>query len=59
MEHLSLLAITIRSEELAISRARSDNMLIHTNQASESIDRKGHGDKDFFFRSRKVVKNDY
>ena len=44
MEHVLLSAITIGSEELTISRAHSDIMLIHTNQASASIDRRGHSD---------------
>ena len=38
-EHVSLLAINIGHENLAISRARLDDMLIHTNQARASIDR--------------------
>ena len=53
MEHVSLLDITIRSEDLAISKACSDDTLIHTNQASASIDRWGHGDQYSYFRSCK------
>ena len=40
MEHLSLSAITIGYEKITISRARLDKTLIHTNQASASIDRR-------------------
>ena len=46
-----LSAITIGSKELAIIRARSDKTLIHTNQAIASIDRQGHGDQEFPFRT--------
>ena len=49
MKHASFSAITIWSEEIAISRAHLDKTLIHTNQASASIDRRGHGDQDFSF----------
>ena len=48
-----LSAINIGSEELAISRAHSDETLIHANQASASIDRRGHGDQNFSFGIRK------
>ena len=41
------------SEELAISRARLEKTLIHTNQARVSIDRRGHGDQDFSFEGQK------
>ena len=44
MEHNSFPVITGGSKELAIGRARSDCMLIHSDQGSDSIDRRGHGD---------------
>ena len=40
MEHVTLLVITIGSEELGKSRACLDETLICTNQASASIDRR-------------------
>ena len=45
MEHILLSVITLRSKDLAIGRARSDDKLIHYNQASVSNDRRGHGDQ--------------
>ena len=47
VEHISFSDITIGYEELAISRARSDETFVHTNQARSSIDRQGNGDRDF------------
>ena len=44
MEHIVLSVITVGYKELAIGRARSDDTLIHSNHASTSIDRQGHGD---------------
>ena len=44
MEHILLLVITVGSKELAIGRARLDNILIHYNQSRASIDRRGNGD---------------
>ena len=52
MEHVSLSAITIGSEELAISRAHPKKNIIHTNQSRDYIDRQGNGDQDFSFESR-------
>ena len=56
MEHILLSAITIVYEELAISIIRLEKTLIHTNQVRASIDRWGHVDQEFSFRSRKYVK---
>ena len=53
MEHVSLSDITIGYKELAISRACLDNTLMHTNQASVSIDIWRHGDRGIFFGSQK------
>ena len=53
MEHVSLSAIPKGSKELAISRARLDNTIIHTNQERYSIDRLGHDDREISFGSRK------
>ena len=53
MEHVSLLDITIGSEEIAVNRVRLDETLIHTNKASASIARRGHSDRDFYFGERK------
>ena len=53
MENVLLLAITIGSEDIYINRARLDKTLIHTNQASASIDIRGHSDQDFSFGERK------
>ena len=49
--------ISIWSEELAISRARLDKTIINRNQASTSIDRRGHIDWDFSFKSQKSCKD--
>ena len=49
VKHVSLLTITMESKDIAKIRASSDNTLIHTNQASASIDRRGHGDRDIYF----------
>ena len=51
MEHFSLSSIEIGYEEIEISRARSDDMLINTNQLSSSIDRRNQSEKDFSFMS--------
>ena len=54
MEHLSLLATTIGLKELAIGSARLGNKIIpEDNQASNYLDRKGHGGWDLPCRSRK------
>ena len=44
-------SITIGSEELAISSARLDDTLIHTNQVCASIHRSVNGDWGFSFES--------
>ena len=54
IEHVLLSTIAIGSEEIAIIRAHLYNTLIHTNQASYSIDSLGHGDWDFYLRSWKI-----
>ena len=36
--------ITVGSKDIAVGRARSENMFIHTNQEITSIDRQVHGD---------------
>ena len=54
MKHASFSAITIWSEEIAISRAHLDKTLIHTNQASASIDRWGNGYQEFSFGGQKI-----
>ena len=51
MEHILLSAVTIGSKKLAISRARLDNMLINTNQASDSIYRWVNSDLGISFGS--------
>ena len=53
MENVSLSAITIGSKYLAISGSRLEDTLIHTNQASASIDRRGQGDWEIYFRIQK------
>ena len=53
MGNLSLSAITKGSEEIAISRVYLDNTVIHTNQMSNFIDRRGHSDRKFSFGSWK------
>ena len=53
IDHVSFLDITKVSEELAISRACSDEMIIHTNQVSSSIDRWFHVDQKLSFKSWK------
>ena len=53
MEHFPFLAINIGSEEIMISRARLDEMLINTNQSSTSLHIRGPDDQDFSFRSKK------
>ena len=54
MEHVWLLAITKGAEDIAISRVRLQETLIHTNQVSASIDRRGHSDREFSFGSQKI-----
>ena len=44
MEKIIFSVITLGSKEVAIGRARSYNMIVHTNQASTSIDIRVHGD---------------
>ena len=53
MEHILLLDVTIGYKELAISRSLSDDMIIHTNQLSASIDIGRNGDGEISFGSRK------
>ena len=46
MKHLSLLAITIGYNYLAISSARlGDNIIMNDNKVSTSIDRQVHSDQ--------------
>ena len=54
MEHVLLLAIAIGSKYHAISRARSDNTLIITNQERASIDRRGHNYRGIHFGNQKI-----
>ena len=53
MEHVSQSAINIGSKKITISRARSDDTIIHINQAGASIDRRGQSDRDISFLIRK------
>ena len=54
MEHLSLLAVTIESKDLAIGSERlGDKLYLEANQARTYIDRGRHGDWDFFLGSQK------
>ena len=54
MEHLSLSDTAIGLKDLAIVSERLGNKLIaEANQASASIDRRGHSDQGFSFRSQK------
>ena len=53
MEHITLSVITVGYRELVIGRARLEETLIHTNQPSASIDRRGHSDWEISFGSHK------
>ena len=55
MEHLFLPEIIISPKELAIGSAwLGENLIVHNNQVSTSIDRRIHGDWDFSFGSWKI-----
>ena len=49
MEHVSLSAMTIGFEGLTIRKSHLDDTLIHTNQASASLDTHGHNGCYFSF----------
>ena len=53
IENIILSVITVRSKELAIGRSRLDYIIIHTNQASASIDIRVHSNWDISFGSQK------
>ena len=54
MEHASLSAITIGSKDIATSIACSDHTLIHINQTSAFIDRRGYVDWYISFVIRNI-----
>ena len=55
MEHLSLSEITTGLKDIKISSAHmGKNIIVHANEAITSIDRRGHGDWEFPFRSQKI-----
>ena len=54
MEHLSLSEINTGLKDIEISSAHmGKNIIVHANEASTFIDRRGHGDWDFPFESWK------
>ena len=54
MKNLSLSAIAIGSKYLAIISARfGDKLIVHSNQASASIDIRRHSDQEFSFGNQK------
>ena len=53
MEHITFSVINLGSKYPAIVRAHSNNTIMHTNQASASIDRQVRGDGGIYFGSQK------
>ena len=55
-DYLFFSEVTIGSKDLGIGSVRlREKIFAKSNQASTSIDRQGHGDRYFPFRSRKNV----
>ena len=53
MEHVVLLVITEESKEFAVGVTRLDKIIINYNQASATIDRRGHSKQNIYQGSLK------